>query len=116
MYVREVVENCQKKRHRYNLLLFQSNSNSGAYMLLEKLILIIHYNIGISLRLQIKCTQWVEAIPFSQVNEDEVINFLQKNIWTRFGVLFSPVFDNASYFSSVKITEFSYENGIKLHY
>ena len=35
---------------------------------------------------------------------------------TRFGVPISLVFDNASYFSSVKINEFSYEKGIKLHY
>ena len=35
---------------------------------------------------------------------------------TRFGVPISLVFDNASYFSSIKITEFAYEKGIKLHY
>ena len=58
----------------------------------------------------------MEAIPLRKVNEDEVINFLQKNIMTRFGVPISLVFDNASYFSYVKIIEFSYEKGIKLHY
>ena len=61
-------------------------------------------------------TWWVEAIPLRKVNEDAVINFLQENIMTRFGVPISLVFDNASYFSSVKITDFSYEKGIKLHY
>ena len=30
MYVREVVASCQKRRDRYNLLLFQIHSNSGA--------------------------------------------------------------------------------------
>ena len=51
-----------------------------------------------------------------KVNEDVVIDFLQENIMTRFGVPISLVFDNASYFSSVKITNFYYEKGIKLHY
>ena len=60
--------------------------------------------------------RWVEAIPLRKVNEDMVVNFLQENIMTMFGVPISLVFDNPSYFSSVKINEFSYEKGIKLHY
>ena len=56
------------------------------------------------------------AIPLRKVNEDVVIDFLQENIMTRFGVPISLVFVNTTYFSSVKITEFSYEKGIKLHY
>ena len=55
-------------------------------------------------------------IPFLKVNEDVVIDFLQENIMMRFGVPISLVFYNASYFSFVKITEFAYEKGIKLHY
>ena len=47
-------------------------------------------------------TRWVEAIPLRKVNEDAVINFLQENIMTRFGVPISLVFDIASYFSYVK--------------
>ena len=35
---------------------------------------------------------------------------------TRFGVPMSLVFDNASYFSSIKINAFACEKGIKLHY
>ena len=35
---------------------------------------------------------------------------------TRFGVPISLVFDNASYFSSIKLTAFANEKGIKLHY
>ena len=61
-------------------------------------------------------TRLVEAIPLRKVNEDAVINFLQENIMTRFGVPISLVFDNASYFSFVKIIEFSYEKGIKFFY
>ena len=61
-------------------------------------------------------TRWVEAVPLRKVNEDVVINFLHENIITRSGVPISLVFYNASYFSSVKLTEFSCENGIKLQY
>ena len=50
------------------------------------------------------------------MNEDVVIDFLQENIMKKFGVPISLIFDNASYLSSVKITEFSYEKGIKLRY
>ena len=35
---------------------------------------------------------------------------------TRFGVPISLVFDNATYFSSIKLTAFAHEKGIKLHY
>ena len=35
---------------------------------------------------------------------------------TRFGVPFSLIFDNMSYFLSIKINEFASEKGIKLHY
>ena len=61
-------------------------------------------------------TRWVESIPLRKVNEDAVIDFLQDHIMTRFGVPISLVFYNASYFSSVKLTAFANEKGIKLHY
>ena len=61
-------------------------------------------------------TRWVEAIPLRKINEDEVISFLQDHIMTRFGVPVSLVFDNAKYFSSIKLTAFAHEKGIKLHY
>ena len=61
-------------------------------------------------------TRWVEAIPLWKVNEDAVIDFLQENIMTRFGVPISLVFDNAYYFSLIKLTEFANEKGMKLHY
>ena len=35
---------------------------------------------------------------------------------TSFGVPISLLFDNASYFSSIKLIAFSNEKGIKLHY
>ena len=61
-------------------------------------------------------TIWVEAIPLRRVNEDTVIDFLKEHIMTRFGVPISLVFHNASYFSSIKLTEFANDKGLKLHY
>ena len=61
-------------------------------------------------------TRWVEAIPLCKVNEDAVVDFLQDHIMTRFGVPISLDFDNATYFSSIRLTAFANERGIKLHY
>ena len=61
-------------------------------------------------------TRWVESIPLRKVNEDAVMDFLQDHIMTRFGVPIFLVFYDASYFSLIKLTAFSNEKGIKLHY
>ena len=50
------------------------------------------------------------------MNEDVVIDFLQENIRTRFGVPISLVFYNASYFSLIKLIDFANERGMKFHY
>ena len=50
------------------------------------------------------------------MNEDAVIDFLQENIMTRFGVPIFLGFDNASYFSSIKLTAFTNDKGMNLHY
>ena len=44
------------------------------------------------------------------------MDFLHDHIMTRFGVPISMVFDNATYFSSIRLTAFANERGIKLHY
>ena len=61
-------------------------------------------------------TRWVEAIPLRKVNEDAVMDFLQDHIMTRFGVPISLVFYNATYFSSIRLTTFANERGIKFQY
>jgi len=48
------------------------------------------------------------------LNDLEVIHFLLQHIINRFGVLTSIVFDSATYFSSLKLYEFTLENGIIL--
>jgi hypothetical protein len=54
-------------------------------------------------------TRWTEAIPLKTINEDQVISFLESHIITRFGVPEYLVFDNAKYFSSLKLTEYALE-------
>ena len=61
-------------------------------------------------------TRWSEAEPMRVVNTNQVLQFLETNIITRFGVPESLVFDNASYFSSRELTEFALEKGIRIRY
>lgn len=42
--------------------------------------------------------------------------FLESQIITRFGIPISFVFDNASYFSSLKMTKFCLDKGIKMKF
>ena len=51
--------------------------------------------------------KWTKAMPLKVINDNEVIQFLQRNIVTRFGVPNCFVLDNAKYFSYVKIVEFA---------
>ena len=59
-------------------------------------------------------SRWTEAIPLKDINDNEVIQFLQQNIITRFGVPSYLVFDNATYFSSLKIVGFAVKHNINL--
>ena len=61
-------------------------------------------------------SKWTEAIPFKSIKDTEVIKFLQRNIVTKFGVPNSLVFDNAKYFSSLKIVEFDLRYNINIKY
>jgi len=61
-------------------------------------------------------TRWVEEVPLRQVNKNHVIEFLEQNIIIRFGIPSSLVFDNASYFSSYDLNQFSLDRGIKIQY
>eukprot|EP00253_Pinus_taeda_P015359 PITA_15359 len=59
-------------------------------------------------------TRWTEAIPLQKVNEDEVISFVEKFIINRFGIPGALIFDNASYFSSLKLTKFAIDKSIHI--
>ena len=61
-------------------------------------------------------TRWAETAPLRVVNTNQVILFSESFIITRFGVPDSLVFYNASYFSSVELTQFALEKGIRVRY
>jgi transposase InsO family protein len=61
-------------------------------------------------------TRWSEAAALKMVNTSQVIAFLNSHIITRFGIPDCLVFDNASYFSSLEMSNFALEKGIKLKY
>jgi len=60
--------------------------------------------------------RWTKAILLWKVNEDEVISFIEKFIINRFGIPDALIFDNASYFSSLKLTKFSIDKSIHIRY
>lgn len=60
--------------------------------------------------------QWTKAVPLKQVNDQEVISFLQQNIISRFGIPVSLIFDNATYLSLLKLYDFALQYGIVLKY
>ena len=61
-------------------------------------------------------SKWTKSIPLKVINDTEVIQFLQRKIVTRFGVPNCLVFDNAKYFSSLKIVEFDLNYNINIKY
>eukprot|EP00253_Pinus_taeda_P003519 PITA_03519 len=60
--------------------------------------------------------RWTEALPLRKVIEDEVISFIEKFIINRYGIPNAIIFYNASYFSSLKLTEFAIDKSIHIRY
>ena len=54
-------------------------------------------------------TKWLEAKPMKKKTSEVVCKFLKENILVRFGVPVKLVMDNATYFSSIEITNFCFE-------
>ena len=61
-------------------------------------------------------SKWSEAILLKAINDTRVIQILQWNIVTKFGVPNYLVFDNEKYCSSLKIIEFVLKCNINLKY
>jgi len=61
-------------------------------------------------------TKRVESIPLKTTNSEEIIEFIDQFIITRFDVPNTLIFDNASYFSGNSILEFAIKRGFKLKY
>lgn len=71
---------------------------------IQKYILVgIHYFI-----------KWIEAIPLVNVDQDAVIDFIQRHIIYRFGIPETITSDQGSVFTGRNIQEFTSETGIKL--
>jgi hypothetical protein len=60
--------------------------------------------------------KWAEAIPLTRVNEKAMIQFIEQQLITRFGVPSVLVFDNAAYFYSTLLTEFFLDKRIIIRY
>ena len=61
-------------------------------------------------------TRRTEEISLKNVNDNEFIQFLQRNIITRFRVPNNVIFYNATYFSSLKVVQFSLKHNINMRY
>jgi hypothetical protein len=61
-------------------------------------------------------TKWEGVIPLTHVNEKVVIQFIEQQFITRFSIPFILVFNNASFFYSTLLTEFSLDKGIIIKY
>jgi hypothetical protein len=61
-------------------------------------------------------TKWVEAIPLTHMNEKVVIQFIEQQLITRFGMPSVLFFDNSTYFYSTLLTKFSLDKGIIIKY
>jgi hypothetical protein len=61
-------------------------------------------------------TKWVEVVPLTHVNKKVVIQFIEQQLITRFGIPFVMVFENAAYFYSTLLTKFSLDKGIIIKY
>ncbi|XP_050916164.1 uncharacterized protein LOC127131278 [Lathyrus oleraceus] len=59
-------------------------------------------------------TKWIKVIPLVNVDQEVVIEFIQRHIIYRFGIPGAITTDQGSVFSGRKIQEFSKEIGIKL--
>ena len=57
-------------------------------------------------------TKWVEAKATKKTTSEVVCDFIKENILVRFGVPIKLLMDNASYFSSIEITDLCFEYGI----
>eukprot|EP00253_Pinus_taeda_P031188 PITA_31188 len=61
-------------------------------------------------------TKWVEAVPLKTDNSENIIEFIDQFIITRFGLSAALIFDNASYFSGNAMNDFALKRGFKLKY
>lgn len=59
-------------------------------------------------------TKWIKALPFPNVGQEDVIEFIQKDIIYRFGIPYTVTMNQGSVFTGRNMQEFSKEMGFKL--
>ena len=59
-------------------------------------------------------TKWIKAIPLVNADQENVIEFIQKNIIFRYGIPETITTDQGSVFTGRKMQEFAQETGFKL--
>jgi hypothetical protein len=58
-------------------------------------------------------TKWTEVVPLRHAQDEQVISFLETNIFSRFGIPLEIIIDNGPAFISTKLTQFLVKLGVK---
>jgi transposase InsO family protein len=58
-------------------------------------------------------TKWVEVVPLKHSTDEQVISFLENNIFSIFGLPLEIIIDNGPTFISAKLTHFLANLGVK---
>jgi hypothetical protein len=58
-------------------------------------------------------TKWTEVVPLKNAQDEQVINFLESNIFSLFGLPLKIISDNGPTFISAKFTQFLRKFGVK---
>jgi hypothetical protein len=58
-------------------------------------------------------TKWAEVVPLNHFTNDQVISFLENNIFSRFGLPLEIITDNGLAFIYAKLTQFLAKLGVK---
>jgi hypothetical protein len=58
-------------------------------------------------------TKWTKVVPLRHVQDEQVISFLESNIFFRFGLPLEIITDNGPAFISTKLTQFMAKIGVK---
>jgi hypothetical protein len=58
-------------------------------------------------------TKWIEVVPLKHSRDEQVISFLETNIFSKFGIPLEIITDNDPAFISAKLTQFLAKLGVK---
>jgi hypothetical protein len=58
-------------------------------------------------------TKWTEVVPLKNAQDEQVITFLESNIFSHFGLPLEIIYDNGPAFISAKFTQFLNKFGVK---